>query len=285
MDEVYLKNSALQMLLSVQNEIDRLVALRNDAERRLMVRSYSEIILLDQNGNPIQARAEADGTLRGQVVLWDFTGVQQIRAAGEPATGQAQVSLWGHDGIQLRRLAIQDLGLGAGAPGPAVVTQEGFDGAAWRGWRYEPSGEPTISLHGQDEAANVDALRTDPNRILWKRDYPGYVQVDPVEIPVAEGILWNPGATAAQLFEVSFLVINNDAGAAAVTVSVGVDIAAGGALASPEWWMFNEIVPYPGTSGWRGPFVIAGDDDVRGVASAANDASIHFRVKRVDVGA
>lgn len=112
-------------------------------------------------------------------------------------------------------------------------------------------------------------------------DYHIAVLVDPVEVPAAEAVLWNPGAVATEIYEVYFLVVNNDAGAAAVTVSIGVDIAAGGALAAPEYWMFNEVIPYPGNSGWRGPFVIGGDDDVRGVASVANDASIHFRVRRL----
>lgn len=154
-----------------------------------------------------------------------------------------------------------------------------------RSFLRDPGGQLGVSPYGADEAGNADVWRTDPNRIPWSRLYPGYVQVDPVEIPAAEGVLWNPGVVAAQLYEVSFLVVNNDAGAAAVTVSVGVDLAGAGALAAPEYWMYNEIVPYPGTSGWRGPFLIAGDDDVRGVASAANDASIHWRIRRVDVGA
>jgi len=159
---------------------------------------------------------------------------------------------------------------------------------AIRAFLREPTGQLGIVVYGYDEAFNADRLRTDPNRVLWVRQYEGYIQVDPVEIPAAEGILWNPGATAAELYAVWFNVVNNDAGAAAVTVSVGVDLAAGGGLAAPEYWMFNEVIPYPGTSGWRGGrngYIIAGDDDVRGIASVANDASIHFQVKRVDIGA
>jgi hypothetical protein len=102
---------------------------------------------------------------------------------------------------------------------------------------------------------------------------------------VAEGDLWAPGGTSAEEYEVEFFVINNDAASAAVTVSVGLDLAAGGGLAAPEYWVFNEVVPYPGNLGWRGPFIMRGDDAVRGVASVANDASIHFRIKRVDTGA
>jgi len=49
--------------------------------------------------------------------------------------------------------------------------------------------------------------------------------------------------------------------------------------------MFNEVIPYPGSSGWRDLGIIAGDDDVRAVASAADDAIIRFRIRRVDTGA
>lgn len=149
----------------------------------------------------------------------------------------------------------------------------------------EDDGTLKVSAYGSDEAGNLDSVRTDPDRIPWTRPYEGFRQVDSVEVPAADGVLYNPGATAAQIYEVEYEVINNDAGGAAVTVSIGVDRAAGGALAAPEYWMFNEIIPYPGTSARRPGGLIAGDDDVRGVASIANDASIRFWVRRVDTGA
>ncbi len=125
-------------------------------------------------------------------------------------------------------------------------------------------------------ATNRSAHVSNRERAAWQ-------DVNPAEIAGAEGDLWAPGGTSAEVYEVEFLVVNNDAGSAAVTVSVGLDLAAGGSLAAPEYWVFNEVVPYPGTLGWRGPFIMRGDDAVRGVASVANDASIHFRIKRVDV--
>ncbi len=161
----------------------------------------------------------------------------------------------------------------------------GWNGTRRRLLSLETDGTLEVANYGKDEASNLDALRTDPDRIQWTRPYDAYVQVDPVLIPSTEGVLWNPGSTAAQIYEVSFMAVNFDAGGAAVTISVGVDIAAGGSLATLEYWMFNEVLPYPGTTGWRGPFIIGGDDDVRGIASAANDAGIHFRIRRVDTGA
>lgn len=139
--------------------------------------------------------------------------------------------------------------------------------------------------HGHDEGGVPDPLRTDPNRVLWTRPYENYLQVDPVWLPAAEGVLYNPGADAAEIYEVSFLGVNVDLGAAAVTISVGVDRDGGGGLSALEYWIRNEIVPYPGSTGWRGPFIIAGNDDVRGVAGAADDVTIHWRIRRVDTGA
>lgn len=231
-NEIRLTNDAIKLLLSGMNEIDVPTAVRIDSERRLEMLAHSELVAVNAAGVNVDVLAENDGTLRNQLVLWNYTGGAQIRAAGEPTTGELHVL-----------------------------------------------------FHGKDEAGNPDEVRTDPGRVLWNRPYPAYEQVDPVEIPAAEGVLWNPGAAATELYEVSFLVVNNDAGGAAVTVSVGVDLGAGGGLAAPEYWMFNEVIPYPGTSGWRGPFIMAGDDDVRGIASVANDASIHWRIRRVDTGA
>jgi hypothetical protein len=146
------------------------------------------------------------------------------------------------------------------------------------------TGAAQVSVKSQDADGNTEAPLLDTNSILWVRlaEGEGWADVNPVEIPVAEGDLWDPGGTSAEVYEVEFEVVNNDAGAAAVTVSVGLDLASGGTLAAPEYWVFNEVVPYPGTTGWRGPFIMRGDDQIRGVASAANDASIHFRIKRVD---
>ena len=228
--EVFFTNETLQVILAGRAPGGTaLEELTMDNDGQLRFSSYSRLFGQDQNGNDYQLSLEADGSSRDQVILWDYTGGAQIRAAGEPATGE------------FRTL-----------------------------------------LSGKDAGGTVDDLRTNANQeLIVDIQHNDFIQVDPVEIPVAEGILWNPGAAAAETYEVSFLVVNNDAGGAAVTVSVGVDIAAGGGLAAPEYWVFEEVVPYPGSLGWRGPFIIDGDDDVRGVASVANDASIHFRVTQI----
>jgi hypothetical protein len=232
-EERYLTNDAVRIIMSGMNEVDDVVPFSVDGERRMDIRAYSRHILQDQNGNNIQGRAEADGSARGQVVLWDYTGAAQIRAAGEPTTGEAR-----------------------------------------------------IMLTGKDEAGNVDALLTDEHQVLWTRSYEDSVVAPPALLPVADGVLWNPGGGATELYEVDFLVVNL-AGAVTGPISIGVDINRGGGLAGAEHWMYQESLPWPGTSGWRGSarqgFLCRGADSIRGLnAGGANVAAVHFRIRRID---
>lgn len=56
---------------------------------------------------------EDDGTPRSQLLLWNYAGAAQIRAAGEPTTGEAHVLLHGKDAggavDELRTNASQEL--------------------------------------------------------------------------------------------------------------------------------------------------------------------------------
>ena len=105
-----------------------------------------------------------------------------------------------------------------------------------------------------------------------------------VAVPSSEGVLLDGSASldnsGSSIYEVAFNVVSIDA-SNAVVVSIGRDDAAGGSLAGAEYWMFSETVPAGGSSGWRGPFLMSGDDDVRGVAGAANDAVIQWRVRKL----
>jgi hypothetical protein len=135
----------------------------------------------------------------------------------------------------------------------------------------------------QDADGRERIALVDENRAQVVRVYNNYIQVDPVLLPAAEAAIWNPGADATQLYSVEYSITNIDAGGAPVTYSIGVEVGgAGGALTADEYWQFNSVLPYPGSSGWRGPYIIAGDDDVRGVASAANDAKVDWRIRRID---
>lgn len=152
--------------------------------------------------------------------------------------------------------------------------------------KVESTGEQDMVLHGKDAGSNIDPLLTDTAKVLWVHPYQSEVNLVGVAVPSSEGVLLDGSASlvAAGVYRVEFLVVNID-GTNAVTVSVGRDDAAGGSLAGAEYWMVSEVVPAGGSSGWRGPFIMSGDDDVRGVAGAANDAVIHFRCVRVDIAA
>lgn len=219
------------------------------------LRAWCPLVLTNAAGREIPGLGEDDGTQRMQLVLWETAApAAQVRWRAEP-TGEACVSLYAWDGAAL----IQPL--------------------------TEADGSVRSSLVGTDEVGNEDSLRTDASRIVWNRPYDRLEDIASAEIPVAEGDLWSPAVGAAVLYQVWYMIVNNDAGGAAVTVSVGRDVGAGGGLAAPEYWTFNEIIPYPGQTEWRGGrygFRVAGNDAIRGIASVANDASIHFMVKRVD---
>lgn len=233
---------------------------------------------------------EDDGTLRAWSIGVGVDANARERPILVEAGRQGATVLWGEGPAGLERVAVQDFGGGAGTPHGLINVPVGWDGATFPIFRVEnvasgEAGAQKISLYGTDEAGNVDAHRTDPNRIPWKRPYDGYLQVDPVVMTAAVIPLWTPGTTAAHLYAIEFKIVNNDLGAAAVTVSIGVDIGAAGTLNFGEYWLFNHVIPYPGSTVWEGPFIMPGDDRVMGIASAADDTSVQWRIRRLDLGA
>lgn len=147
----------------------------------------------------------------------------------------------------------------------------------------ETSGRLAIVNYGKDSGGTEDPLRTNANQQLQVEvinDTSVWVQVDPQLIAAAEADLWDPGGDAGDIYDLEFLVVNVD-GTNAVDVSIGQDVAGGGGLTAAEYFMFTETIPAKGSSGWRGPFRIGGDDHIRGVATAANDACIHIRAKLI----
>ena len=64
-------------------------------------------------------------------------------------------------------------------------------------------------------------------------------------------------------------------GTNAVTVNIGVDIDAAGSLAGVEYFMKDVVIPAGGSSGQK-VLTLSSDDDIRGIAGAANDAAIWF---------
>jgi hypothetical protein len=192
--------------------------------------------------------------------------------------GRVQTVLADANGDQIDALAESD--------GTPKVVNYGKNSTTITAFGLETSGEQRTVMIGSNASGDFDRLRTDPNRILWTRPFEGWVQLDPVVIPSSEGILLDGSASlaASGVYDVAYRVVNID-GAVSVTVSVGVDIGAGGSLATSEYWMRSQIIPAGSNSGWEYGGIIGADDDIRGVAGAADDAAINFRVRRVDVGA
>ena len=149
------------------------------------------------------------------------------------------------------------------------------------GIEVESDGTPKAVGYGKDSSGNQDPLRTNDNQQLQVEVIEGsFVQVDPVLIPNAEGLLWNPNVAATIYYKVMFNIVNSTS-SDVTGVNVGQDIAAGGGLSAVEYWVQGLIVPGNGMSGWYGPYLITGDDRVRGVAGTNNVLSIHWLIKRV----
>lgn len=114
-----------------------------------------------------------------------------------------------------------------------------------------------------------------PDDYIW-------VDVPSLELPAAEGDLWDPGDADTVIYRVMFILINNDAGgAAAAGTYVGREINSAGGLLRPYYWLFNDTIPFPGLTAWQGPYYIHGDDAVRGYTTNANELSIHWDVRRI----
>lgn len=196
----------------------------------------------------------------------------------------ALTEFWGRVGLEGKDANDLDTPVLLENDGTAKASLYGKAAATLTAVKVETTGEQDIVLHGKDAGGNIDPVLTDTNKVPWTRQFKDYVNLVGVLVPSTEGVLLDGSASlvAAGVYLVEFNVVNID-GSSAVSVSVGRDDAAGGSLVDAEYWMVSETIPAGGASGWRGPFVITGDDDVRGIAGAANDAAIHFRVRRVDV--
>jgi hypothetical protein len=231
-----------------------------------------------------------DGTLRG----WNIGVGVAANGAEQPllaeAGRQGATVLWGEGPAGLRRLALQDVGGGANDPLPLINVPTGWDGAAFPIFALEnaASGEPgaqKTSQYGTNDGGDVVANLSDSARVPFRRIHHDYEQVDPVVLTAAVLPLYTPGGTGAELYSIEFLIVNNDSTAPreATSVTVGVDIGAAGTLGLGEYWLFDHIIPFPGDTDWRGPFLMPGDDRVMGIADRADTTSVHWRIKRVDL--
>jgi hypothetical protein len=139
-----------------------------------------------------------------------------------------------------------------------------------------------------DAAANEVQARADANRILWTRPYEEYEFVAAALLPTAgSSLLYDPATTVNELYLVEYNVCNVDPNIPALArwYDIGIDQASGGALAAAEYIAYQEPVPPGGGTGWRGPFLMRGNDQLRGRAQTLTTLTLQLRVRRIDTGA
>jgi hypothetical protein len=108
---------------------------------------------------------------------------------------------------------------------------------------------------------------------------PGWKTVDAVSLGnSANTVVYNPGSDSTERYEVQFNLVNSATANTSYLVQVGVDTAATGALTN-HWW--RNYVPYRYTSGWQGPYIINGDDDVMGWADTASVVDMMIRAREI----
>lgn len=146
----------------------------------------------------------------------------------------------------------------------------------------------TLRVHtrvvGETPAGLERPILINPDQIAWIQKYENYIQVDGVELGAAEAVLWDPGGAVGEIYAVEYNAINIDVAADTVLLTIGHGVG-GAALTDPWYWADQEILPQGCSTDFRGPFLIGGNDTVRGNAAAVNDIAIQWRIKRVDVGA
>lgn len=163
---------------------------------------------------------------------------------------------------------------------------------------YNRGDSPTVLLTEDDGTLRTWALQVyidadgnervglvDTESVPWVHQYENYQIVDPVALTNAEADLFAPGGGAAELYAVEYNIVNiNNAAAYAILTSIGHAVG-GGALAQSEMFARDDSIPIRGSTGFQGPHIIRGNDVIRGQAAANNTLTVHFRVRRVDIGA
>ena len=165
--------------------------------------------------------------------------------------------------------------------GKLITSLYGKAGSTGTAISVETSGEQKVVNYGKQTGDTIGAFNLNANNVLRVELINGAtIQVDPLLVPVAEGLLWNPGTTSASIYKVKFELVNFTA-SDVTGINIGQDIGAGGSLATFEYWRFGLIVPASGSSGWQGPFTMDGADRVRGVAGTVDSIGIHWDIKQV----
>ncbi|MGH8651240.1 MAG: hypothetical protein ACREYE_03200 [Gammaproteobacteria bacterium] len=188
-------------------------------------------------GFPVNILAENDGTVRSQVILHD--GTVQTRARSE-TNGSLITSLYGKSAGTLTSVKV------------------------------EATGEIDYVIHGKDSAGpNIDALLTDPNRILWSRAFREPILQNGVLLAATATTIYTcPASTIVE--EIWVEVTSNDDTNRTVDLFVDFD---GTGVATTETIL--DTVTLIGNAEPRrfGPYSLQATGTVRGLCSNANSAT------------
>jgi hypothetical protein len=245
---VWIENDFLPLLLKAWNEIDEEEALRVDGDRRLMIRSYSELIAQDPDGNDIQLFAEAAGQLGVSLYGWDGSALQRLLLEADQTLRQQHV-LWDPNA------------------GPAAPIR----------WRGETAGEATVALYGEDAGGTIDRLVVNPIAVTSTPASQDRRPVEAVAVPAAVADIWAPGLTSSEYMDVVFEVVNVDGTNDAVLEDFGVDY--GNDAGAIDRYFGREIAFPAGEVGQHfGPHRIWGDDAIMAEANFANRLEVHVYI-------
>ena len=144
----------------------------------------------------------------------------------------------------------------------------------------EDTGELKTVLHGKDSAGNIDPLRTNDNQQLQIEVINSALTVDPVFLSNSEADFYDPATTSSDFYRVYVTAVNVAAAGTNPTVIMGIDVGDAGSLADSE--KFVDGMALADFESVRfGPFIMGGDDVLRGNSGTASAVAIHLEVTKI----
>ncbi len=195
---------------------------------------------------PVGMLAEADGTVRQQLVGWKTEATAaQIRIRAEETTGELTVSNYGNV---------------SGTP---------------TAFKVESTGEQDIVLHGKDSAGpNIDPLLTSTEKVLYVESRDPGEYVSPDDMPGTNTTYYTNNNTGF-LADVEIEVVNTSGAAATATV----DVVENGGSAAANRRILAAVPITPASVGIRlGAYTLNVGGTVEGLCSVADACTIHVYV-------
>lgn len=187
--------------------------------------------------------------------------------------GEVRNVVMGWDGSAIIRLLAE-------ADGSLRTMNVGWDGSNEVRISTETSGEQKMTLYGKDSGSNIAPLRTNANQQLMAELYENWIRVTPVALTSSDAIILD-GSTifgATDYVFVEMMLYNFSS--AAATVSVYIDLQAGGTAGNHEYLMNAEVLASKARVELP-PILVLGEDDIRAFTAAGADVNVHFRIRKV----